>query len=175
MTWFAKRTSIQYFFPNMYNSYPLRHDRKISGSTAEVRAAIELLQRFTVIDTALDASTLASSVEKLPAELSQESIYEALTLVLDGSEYQLIGICAENYAEGALALQQYLAAFGYEVTPTFRDPGQPIYIKYNSKTEACYSKPYDGDHRGVIVSCQSSYDEEVNETFGHLPLDLFAP
>lgn len=159
----------------MDNLYQLRRDRKISGSTPEVRAAIDLLHQFTVIDTAMGASTLASSVEKLPAELSQESIYEALTLVLDGSEYQLIGICAENYAEGTLALQQYLAAFGYETTPTFSDPGQPIYIKYNSKTEACYSKPYDGDHRGVIVSCQSSYDEEVNETFGHLPLDLFAP
>ncbi len=159
----------------MDNLYQLRRDRKISGSTPEVRAAIDLLHQFTVIDTAMGASTLASSVEKLPAELSRESIYEALTLVLDGSEYQLIGICAENYAEGTLALQQYLAAFGYETTPTFSDPGQPIYIKYNSKTEACYSKPYDGDHRGVIVSCQSSYDEEVNETFGHLPLDLFAP
>ena len=158
----------------MSNPYQLRRDRKISGSTPEVRAAIKLLQQFTVIDTAMGASTLATSVRKLPAELSRESIYEALTLVLDGSEYQLIGICAENYAEGTLALQQYLAAFGYETTLTFADPDQPIYIKYNSKTEACYSKPYDGDHRGVIVSCQSSYDEDVNETFGHLPLDLFA-
>ena len=95
----------------MDNLYQLRRDRKISGSTPEVRAAIDLLHQFTVIDTAMGASTLASSVEKLPAELSQESIYEALTLVLDGSEYQLIGICAENYAEGTLALQQYLAAF----------------------------------------------------------------
>ncbi len=175
MTWFAKGTPIQYFLLSMYNHYQLRHDRKISGSTAEVRAAIELLQQFTVIDTAMDTSTLSSSVKKLPAELSRESVYEALTLVLNGSEYQLIGICAENYAEGALTLQQYLVAFGYETMPTFADPGQPIYIKYNSKTETCYAKPYDGDHRGVIVSCQSSYDDEVNETFGHLPLDLFAP
>lgn len=159
----------------MSNPYQLRRDRKSSGSTAEVRSAIELLQQFTVIDTAIGTSTLAGSVKKLPAELSRESIYEALTLVLDGSEYQLLGICAQNYAEGASALQQYLAAFGYETTPTFADPGQPIYIKYNSKTETCYSKPYDGDHRGVIVSCQSSYDDDVNETFGHLPLDLFAP
>ena len=159
----------------MSNSYRLRRDRKTSGSTPEVKTAIELLQQFTIIDTAMDASISLSSVKKLPAELSRESIYEALTLVLDGSEYQLIGICAENYEEGALALEQYLAAFGYETRPTFADPGQPIYIKYNSKTEGCYSKPYDGDHRGVIVSCQSSYDDDVNETFGHLPLDLFAP
>ena len=159
----------------MSNSYRLRRDRKTSGSTPEVKAAIELLQQFTIIDTTINASTSLSSVKKLPAELSRESIYEALTLVLDGSEYQLIGICAENYGEGALALEQYLAAFGYETQPTFADPGQPIYIKYNSKTEGCYSKPYDGEHRGVIVSCQSSYDDDVNETFGHLPLDLFAP
>jgi hypothetical protein len=159
----------------MSNPYRLRRDRKTSGSSPEVRAAIELLQQFTIIDTAMDASTLGSSIKDLPAQLSRESIYEALTLVLDGSEYQLIGICAENYAEGTLALQQYLAAFGYEIEPKVTDPGQPIYIKYNSKTEGCYSKPYDGDHRGVIISCQSSYDDEMNETFGHLPLDLFAP
>ena len=175
MTWFAKGTLIQYFLLKMSNPYRLRRDRKTSGSTPEVRAAIELLQQFTIIDTAMDASNLLSSVNKLPAELSRELVYEALTLVLDGSEYQLIGICAENYAEGALALQQYLAAFGYEIEPSFSDPGQPIYIKYNSKTEGCYAKPYDGDHRGVIISCQSSYDDDVNETFGHLPLDLFAP
>ena len=159
----------------MSNPYRLRRDRKTSGSSPEVRTAIELLQQFTIIDIAIDASTLGNSVKNLPAQLSRESIYEALTLVLDGSEYQLIGICAENYAEGTLALQQYLAAFGYEIEPTFTDPGQPIYIKYNSKSEGCYSKPYDGDHRGVIISCQSSYEDDVNETFGHLPLDLFAP
>lgn len=159
----------------MSNPYRLRRDRETSGSSLQVRAAIELLQQFTIIDTATEGSTLVSSVKNLPAELSRELVYEALTLVLDGSEYQLIGICAENYAEGALALQQYLAAFDYEIEPSFSDPGQPIYIKYNSKTEACYSKPYDGDHRGVIISCQSSYDDDVNETFGHLPLDLFAP
>ena len=158
----------------MSNPYQLRRDRKISGSTPEIRAAIELLQQFTIIDAAINASTSLSRVKELPPELSRESIYEALTLVLDGSEYQLIGICAENYEEGALALEQYLAAFGHETRPTFGNPGQPIYIKYNSKTEGCYSKPYDGDHRGVIVSCQSSYDDDVNETFGHLPLDLFA-
>lgn len=159
----------------MSNPYRLRRDRKPSGSSPEVRDAIELLQQFTIIDAAREGSTLVSSNKNLSAELSRESVYEALTLVLNGSEYQLIGICAENYAEGTLALQQYLAAFGYEVEPTIADPGQPIYIKYNSKTEGCYSKPYDGDHRGVIISCQSSYDDEVNETFGHLPLDLFEP
>ncbi len=157
----------------MSNPYRLRRDRKSSGSTPEVRAAIELLQQFTVIDVAMGTSASESKIQKSSAELSRESVYEALTLVLDGSEYQLIGVCADNYTEGALALQQYLTAFGYEIQPTFTDPGQPIYIKYNSKTEACYSKPYDGYHRGVIVSCQSSYDDDVNETFGHLPLDLF--
>ena len=159
----------------MSNPYRLRRDRKTSGSSPEVRAAIELLQQFTIINAAREGSTLTSSIKNLPAELSRESIYEALTLVLNGSEYQLIGVCAENYAEGTLALRQYLAAFGYEVEPIVADPRQSIYIKYNSKTQGCYSKPYDGDHRGVIISCQSSYDDEVNETFGHLPLDLFAP
>jgi len=37
----------------------------------------------------------------------------------------------------------------------------------------CYMKPYEGLHRVVLVACQSTYDGDVNETFGHLPLDLF--
>ncbi len=118
---------------------------------------------------------MKTSGKSLQDSMPKDEIYDALTLVLNESEYQNLGICAENHAEGLLALQQYLAAFGEEVQPTCADPGKPLYIKYNGKTQACYSEAYDGVHRGVIISCYSSYDDGVNETFGHFPLDLFAP
>ena len=156
----------------------------------EVAAAIEHLHQFLAAEQNSESSTsremrdksLQSKDSQSESDLklqsqgdaSYDAIYKALTIVLNESEYQILGVCAASHAEGMQALQQYLTAFGEDAEATCTDPGKPIYIKYNTKTQTCYSEPYDGYHRGVIVSCQSAYDDGVNETFGHLPLDLFA-
>ncbi len=160
----------------MTNSPLPRLDRLNALRNPEVADAIVFLHKFMASEQNLTGeASMKTSGKSLQDSMPRDEIYKALTLVLDESEYQNLGICAENHSEGLLALQQYLAAFGEEVQPTCADPGKPLYIKYNGKTQGCYSEPYDGVHRGVIISCQSSYDDGVNETFGHFPLDLFAP
>jgi hypothetical protein len=153
-----------------------RTDRLNALHSSEVADAIAFLHQFMVSEqnSAIDGS-MKTAGKSLQGSMLKEEIFNALTLVLNESESQNLGICAESHGEGILALQQYLAAFGEEVQPTCADPGKPLYIKFNGKTQGCYSEPYDGVHRGVIVSCYSSYDDGVNETFGHFPLDLFAP
>lgn len=153
-----------------------QNDRLNPLHSPEVAVAIAFLHQFMVSEhnPAADQS-MKTSRKSLQGSMQKDEIYNALTIVLNESEYQNLGICAESHGEGLLALQQYLAAFGEEVQPTCADPGKPLYIKFNGKTQGCYSEPYDGVHRGVIVSCYSSYDDGVNETFGHFPLDLFAP
>jgi Domain of unknown function (DUF1824) len=147
-----------------------------AAHTKEVAEAIAFLHQFMAAEqNAEDSEFPKFSGKSLQTQAEKEPIHNALTIVLNESEYQNLGICADNHQDGILALQQYLAAFGEEVQPTCGDPGKPLYIKYNGKTQGCYSEPYDGSHRGVIVSCYSSYDDGVNETFGHFPLDLFAP
>lgn len=153
-----------------------RTDRLNALHSPDVAAAIAFLHKFMASEQNLESDqSMKTSGKSLQGSTQKDEIYHALTIVLNESEYQNLGICAENHAEGLLALQQYLAAFGEEIQPSCADPGKPLYIKYNGKTQGCYSEPYDGIHRGVIVSCHSSYDDGVNETFGHFPLDLFAP
>ena len=103
-------------------------------------------------------------------------VQAALLLLASHSDYQLFGICADTLTQGAEALQTYLQALGYEEIPTVDPTAAPegaIYIKFNPRTGKCHVDRYVGNHRGVLVSCQSAYDGDINETFGHLPLDLF--
>jgi hypothetical protein len=124
--------------------------------------AIALLHRFTGLESDPDRA--------LP---NREEIYQALTVVLEASEYQMLGVCAPDFATGLQTLTQYLAALGYDASPEIAEISGPCYLKYNGKTRSGYASQYDDGYRGVLIACQSSYDGEVNETFGHFPLDLF--
>lgn len=103
-------------------------------------------------------------------------IRQALLLLTSKSDYQNLGICADSTAQGFLALETYLKALGYEATLDQSDITSfvgPVYIKYNTQRQSSYLDSYIGKYRGVLVSCQSSQDESINGTYGHLPLDLF--
>lgn len=100
-------------------------------------------------------------------------IREALLLTTDFSDYEILGICADTAEQGILALKSYADALGYEPNLNIGAIAGPIYIKFNPKTNLCYIDSYQGNHRGVLVSCQSAYDGGVNEMYGHLPIDLF--
>jgi Domain of unknown function (DUF1824) len=129
---------------------------------ALIQAACALLRQFTCTEPASETTDSAL-------------VRQAMRVVADHSDYQILGICAETLAEGEAALRSYGQALGYEVpvaiAPTITGP---TYIKFNPKTGRCHADGYIGVHRGVLVSCQSAYDGDVNETFGHLPMDLFA-
>lgn len=106
-----------------------------------------------------------------PAEKAQ--VRQAVLQVGQHSDYQILGICAETEASGHQALSSYAQALGYAAPAPTGVPAAPLYIKFNPKTNLCYQEGYDGHHRGVLVSCQSVEETDVNEMFGHLPLDLF--
>ena len=106
-------------------------------------------------------------------DLNYNQIREALLLVAEQSDYQIFGVCADSAIVGLRSLQSYLDALGYDFASDIQTLDGVIYIKYNPKTGRAHMEPYIGEHRGVLVSCQSAYDQDVNETFGHLPLDLF--
>jgi Domain of unknown function (DUF1824) len=124
--------------------------------------AVKLLRLFTGIDQL--------TPDQIP---TNDAVRAALTIVREHSDYQILGICADDLATGEKALTAYIKAFDYKFIPTIPPVDGPIYIKYNPKLRSCHSDTYIGDHRGVLVSCQSSYDGDVNELFGHLPLTLF--
>lgn len=113
----------------------------------------------------------------MDSESEKVLIRQALLLLTSKSDYQNLGICADSVAQGFLALETYLKALGYEAILDRRADVTsfigPVYIKFNTQKQSYYLDSYIGKYRGVLVSCQSSQDESINGTYGHLPLDLF--
>ncbi len=98
----------------------------------------------------------------------------ALLTVAQHSDYQILGVCADSITQAEIALKQYAAALGYTVQLSLPKFAGPAYLKFNPKSGLCYADAYPGEHRGVLVSCQSAYADGLNEMYGHLPLNLFA-
>lgn len=109
------------------------------------------------------------------SEAEKAVVRQALLLLTEHSDYQILGICADTAAQGLSALNTYSDALGYK--PNLDLSSEPVegsvYIKFNPNTGLCYLDSYTGTHRGVLVSYQSSDEGGVNEMYGHLPLDLF--
>ncbi|MEH2026570.1 DUF1824 family protein [Nostoc sp.] len=124
--------------------------------------AKKLLNKFNCLDIA----PILNSSEKVV-------IRNALILLTQLADYQILGICADTAEEGILAMKTYSLALGYEPPDNLLTPEGPVYIKLNGKNGLCYLDSYSGHHRGVLVSCQSDDEGGINEMYGHLPLDLF--
>ncbi len=134
-----------------------------ASTNLTVQEAQELLRQFICLDR-----------EPSTPKLDYATVRDALLLVVDRSDFQIFGICADNAIQGQQALHSYLTALNRDERPDIvSTTNDAVYIKYNPKTGRCHAEPYTGNHRGVLVSCQSAEDDDINETFGHLPIDLF--
>jgi Domain of unknown function (DUF1824) len=100
-------------------------------------------------------------------------IRQALLQVANESDYQMLGVCADTLEQGIRALADYGQALGYSPNLSLEPVEGAVYIKFNPNSAQCYASPYDGEYRGVLVSCQSAEETDVNEMYGHLPLNLF--
>lgn len=140
-----------------------------NSNNLTVEAAEKILNEFTCFNIKSNASPISQE--------EKSRIREALLLLINSSDYQMLGVCASSVAEGCSALARYLEAIGYNRTilsdSAFKVEG-PAYIKFNGKTESYHADSYTGEYRGVLVSCQSEEGEGINGTYGHLPLDLFS-
>lgn len=111
--------------------------------------------------------------KSLTSESEKVLIRQAVLVVSRFSDYQILGICADTAVQGIAALGSYAKALGYKPNFDLTLVDGAVYIKFNPVTGLCYLNPYSGEHRGVLVSCQSPESYSINEIYGHLPLDLF--
>ncbi|MCW6037931.1 DUF1824 family protein [Spirulina subsalsa FACHB-351] len=135
-------------------------------SNLTLTSARQILDQYSCKETKL----VTSAEQK--AELQA-----ALLLLVEQSEAENLGVCADNLSQGYQALASYLKAFGYRVPFEGEDfapvEDEAVYIKFNTGKMSHYAEGYTGSYRGVLVACQAE-DEQVNGIYGHLPLDLFA-
>jgi hypothetical protein len=149
------------------------------ASTSELSliSAQACLAEYTCLESRANLTNAESqkpeSQESECQESQRQKLRQALLLVAAASDRQLFGICADSLAAGMNALQGYLQALEYAVIYELEPIEGPVYIKCNPSRGKCYREPYTGYHRGVLVSCQSDFADGVNETYGHLPLDLW--
>jgi hypothetical protein len=133
----------------------------LNSENLTLEAAQALLKQFLCVEPSASVT------------LDLALVRQALLLVAAHSDYQILGVCAESIDQATTALETYLRALGYDGTPEISPLEGVVYVKFNPQRDRCHVAPYDGPYRGVLVSCQSANEGDVNETFGHLPLDLF--
>ena len=119
------------------------------------------------------------SLQTQPAELTdaqKETVRAALLWLNENSEYQTIGICAENLTEAEAALKGYVAALSQPIQVDIPEQAGAVFLKFNTLKNAWYIDGYTGDSRGVLVTYHTSEPEEddVNGTYGPFPLNLFS-
>ncbi|AFY70153.1 protein of unknown function DUF1824 [Thalassoporum mexicanum PCC 7367] len=109
-------------------------------------------------------------------DIDQNEVRQATLLLVSFADYCNIGICADNSHQGFRALREYLLALDYEVPFVLEEipeKNEPVYIKFNARNSTYYQERYTGAYRGVLISCLSDQHEQINGTYGHLPLALF--
>lgn len=91
------------------------------------------------------------------------------------SDYQTLGICASDLAEGKQAMESFLAALGVTVSLDLPAREGAVYLKFNTLKGAWYLDDYSGPSRGVLVTFHTSEPEvaELAGTYGPFPFDLF--
>lgn len=116
-----------------------------------------------------------TQTKTVETEAEKQRLRQALLTVTHLSDWENIGVCADNATQGMTALISYLTALGYSVKiePTANvSEHESVYLKYNTQRMSYLIDTYTGDYRGVLVACQSE-DDAIAGTYGHFPLDLF--
>ncbi len=131
----------------------------------ELTAARKLLDQYSCTEQ-----------KAVNSQQEKQQLQTAIKQIVQESEWENLGICANNTQQAMTALQEYLTALEYEIKDVNFEQVSPIdtpvYIKFSTKQMGFYQDNYTGDYRGVLVSCQAE-DDLIAGVYGHLPLDLF--
>ena len=106
-----------------------------------------------------------------------KQLQQAILLIAQESEWENIGVCANNLKQGLEALASYLKALGYSYSFSKteflqNETDKPVYIKFNTRQMKYYTESYTGSSRGVLIAMQGN-NEMILGTYGYFPLDLF--
>lgn len=122
------------------------------------------------------------TLPELPESIAAQ-VKQSLQFLVEQSDFQTFGVCADSAQASEAALNSYLTGLGYGnlaesdiniEAPADLDPTQTaVFMKYNLRNGKCYQEPYTGTARGVLITCHGAPQDELNSTYGHFPLNLF--
>ena len=136
----------------------------IDPTTADLTAIRKQLTRFSCLETPPTLSAIEAA-----------EIREALLLFNTLSDYQTLGVCADDLPKAKAAVEAYVAALSRPLQLNLDSRQGAVYLKFNTLNGAWYLDDYPGSSRGVLVSFHASEVEVdiVNGTYGPFPLNLF--
>lgn len=100
-----------------------------------------------------------------------------LAPLLGACEWFTIGIMAPSGDAALAALRQLEAAQGWSSLQP-GDPGEgepgPVFLKGNQRTGLFHLRREEGLGEGILITGHAASDPDAEDTWGPLPLDLFA-
>ncbi|NER80472.1 MAG: DUF1824 family protein [Leptolyngbya sp. SIO1D8] len=137
----------------------------MDSNTADLPGIRKRLARFSCLE-----------VSPTLSEAEASEVREALLLFNDLSDYQTLGVCADDLPTAQAAVEAYVTTLSRPIRLELEPRQGAVYIKFNTLKGAWYLDDYPGPSRGVLVSFHASEPEAdvVNGTYGPFPLDLFA-
>jgi hypothetical protein len=100
-----------------------------------------------------------------------------LAPLLGPCEWFTIGIMAPSGDAALTALRQLEAAQGWSSLQP-GDPGEgepgPVFLKGNQRTGLFHLRREEGLGEGILITGHAASDPDAEDTWGPLPLDLFA-
>jgi hypothetical protein len=136
----------------------------MTENSMTVERALAILKSYSCLE-----------VKLVQSEADKKELQTAIKKIVDLSEYENLGICADSLELAFESLSNYLKALGYENAldiASLPPQEKAVYLKFNTQKNSHYLDSYDGDYRGVLISCQSE-DDKISGTYGYFPLDLF--
>lgn len=105
------------------------------------------------------------------------SLRRELAPRLGACEWFTIGIMAPSAGAALTALRQLEAAQGWSSLqpgdPAEGEPG-PVFLKGNQRTGLFHLRREEGLGEGILITGHAASDPDAEDTWGPLPLDLFA-
>ena len=132
-------------------------------SPQDLMALRQRLNQFSALITPPALSSAAA--EQLRADLN---------LLNHLSDYQTLGICADDLEQAHSAMAQYLALLGVNAKLALPDQAGAVYLKFNTLKGTWYLDGYNGQSRGVIITFHGSDPEAMTVigTYGPFPVQL---
>jgi hypothetical protein len=127
---------------------------------------VVLRQRLNQFSALITPPTLGpAAAEQLRADLA---------LLNHLSDYQTLGICADDLEQARGAMAQYLALLGVDTKLALPDQAGAVYLKFNTLKGTWYLDGYNGQSRGVLITFHGSDPEAmpVTGTYGPFPFQL---